>query len=445
MNTTQQHIVAIEIGSSKIKGAVGIIDSDNHLSVKAIEEGHQNPNYVRYGYVQNVKEVANELDKVIAKLNASIAPARITSAYISVGGRSMKTTPTTLTHSLPGRMEVTHDMVQQLLNQAKPFSPDREILDVEPVEFLLDGKSQGGNPEGFLCKEIGCKANLVTCRSQLLNNLSLAITDKLGIRINGYVVRPTALADLVVSADERRLGAVLVDFGAETTTVAIYKGGSLRYLATIPLGSRHITRDIMNLPCTEEQAEQLKRTVGNANSFTVQRSNIIGEIDNTELNNYVSARVGEIVSNVFAQLNYAGFSDADLPGGIVLVGGGAQLMGFADALSSTTGMNVRRGAMPPTVHLAGAKIRTTEDLDIISTLFHLAGHEGLATCITTPDNTELPPVEEDSQDDEIPENIEEEIEEIRPRRGFGRRMMDALRGTLAPAKDTDDDDSEDDY
>lgn len=69
-------------------------------------------------------------------------------------------------------------------------------------------------------------------------------------------MRQSAIADLVLTSDEKKLGCMLVDFGAETTTVSMYKNGTLRYFETLPLGSRNITRDIMSLNHTEENAEQ---------------------------------------------------------------------------------------------------------------------------------------------------------------------------------------------
>ena len=70
------------------------------------------------------------------------------------------------------------------------------------------------------------------------------MADRLRLGINGFVVRQIAEGDMVITNEEKMLGCVLVDFGAETTGVSVYKSGHLQYFATLPLGSRNITLDI---------------------------------------------------------------------------------------------------------------------------------------------------------------------------------------------------------
>jgi len=380
-----RYIVAIEIGSSKIKGAVGQIDPSGMLTVKGIEEEHQHPNYVRYGCVQNVKEVANSLNLVITKLNNRISPSKISAVYLGVGGRSLKSAPARLTQHLADDTEVTPEMVEALLSRAAVTDPGTEKLEVEAVEYQVDGKSQGIDPVGMLARDLSATVNVVSCRSQILRNLQLSVSEKLNLSINGYVVRPMALADLVLTNEEKRLGAMLVDCGAETTTVAIYKGGVLVYLATIPLGSRHITRDLMTLPAIEERAEEIKRTIGDAHPDENHHGGTPEEIDTSKINNIVSARASEIAANVAAQTGYAKLLISDLTGGIVIVGGGSMLKGFAEILAHATGMNVRRGSLPASVRMAGSRVATTEDLDVVALLYRLSLRESLSPCTVEPE------------------------------------------------------------
>lgn len=132
--------------------------------------------------------------------------------------------------------------------------------------------------------------------------------------------------------------------------MSIYKSGSLLYLATIPLGSRNITRDITSLSYLEERAEDLKKAVGNANPDNNESIGAFEGIDASEINAYIQARAGEIVANIAEQISYAGLQPSDLPGGIIIVGGGARLKGFNELLASESGLKVRHGTAgrPPT-------------------------------------------------------------------------------------------------
>ena len=71
-------IVAIEIASSKIKGAAGIIGPDGNLNVLAVEE-IAGLNNVRYGRVQNIREVSAAVNEIIRRLETSpnVRPRRV--------------------------------------------------------------------------------------------------------------------------------------------------------------------------------------------------------------------------------------------------------------------------------------------------------------------------------------------------------------------------------
>ncbi len=439
-------IVAIEIGSSKIKGAIGEFDASGALLIKGIEEVRQKPNIVSYGHVHNVREVANELKNVISALNSRLNNAEISGVYVAIGGRSLMTTPATIEEHLEADTEITPEMVDDLLGRARSISPDRNLLDVQPVEFKIDGKAQGSNPIGIIGNELSANVNLVTIRSQIIRNMQMVINEKLGLEINGLVIRPLAEANLVMTPEERRLGAMLIDFGAETTTVAIYKKDTLKYLATIPLGSRHITRDLTAIPLTEEKAEEIKCSIGNA---WPGKNN--SDPETTKINNYVRMRAGEIAANIAAQIGFAHMTPADLPSGIVLVGGGANLIGFVELLASETGMTVRRGTTPPSVRVFGSKLNPAQDLDIVSIINSLIGVD-FKNCITDlapepepePEETQpepQPAAKPEPQKQEEPTDWEDDPEkEIYPqKKSFFQRIGGYLKSTIAPLDETDED------
>ncbi|MDE6534638.1 MAG: cell division protein FtsA [Muribaculaceae bacterium] len=441
-------IVAIEIGSSNIKGALGELDPSGALLIRGIEEVRQQPNIVSYGHVHNVREVANELKRVINALNSRLNNAEISGVYVAIGGRSLMSTPATIEQRLEADTEITPEMVDELLSRARSISPDRNLLDVQPVEFRIDGKAQGKNPIGIIGNELSANVNLVTIRSQIIRNMQLAITEKLGLEINGFVIRPIAEANLVMTPDERRLGAMLVDFGAETTTVAIYKKDTLKYLATIPLGSRHITRDLTAIPLTEERAEALKCSVGDA-----WNNKPTADAETAKINNYVRWRAGEIAANIAAQIGFANMKPEELPSGIVLVGGGANLTGFVELLGSETGMTVRRGTTPPSVRVLGAKLNPAQDLDIVAIINSLVGHE-FKPCITDltpkpevkpevkPENvsTNVTTVTEVKETEETDEWEDRNEEPPRPKRpSFWSRLGGYIKNTMAPLDENDED------
>jgi len=430
-----RYIVAIEIGSSKIKGAVGTVEPDGTLSVIAVEE-EKRVNCVRYGCIQNVDEVSYCVGKIIRCLQNRIYPRQIRGVYAAIGGRSLLSAVREAERHLPDEMEITERLIESIKDDAHTSLTERNVVSVEPMEFIVDNQTIV-NPVGTFGQSIRATLNVITCKPQIIKNLDRVLIEKLQMHVCGYIVRQLAEADIVLSDDEKRLGCMLVDMGAETTTVSIYKNGSLQYLSTLPLGSRNITRDITALNYIEERAEEIKKAVGNANPSEPTASSAAAEgIDTTEINNYVQARAGEIMANITEQLNYAGLKATDIPGGIVITGGGGKLRGFSTLLSNQTKLKVRQGLAPSSVRIADSGIKADEAVDVIAILA-AASKMTPAECVFTPERHE--PDEEDDVIDHDDNDEKEEEEEQQPRRrsGFWSRLRDQAEKLINGNEDDD--------
>lgn len=380
----EKYIVALEIGSSKIKGAVGTVDSTGALSVKDVE-AERLLDGVRYGCIRNVVETANAIRNVISRLEQRESHRKVSGVYVSIGGRSLSAQTIEIERHLPNYTEITMDMITDIINDALGQSlHERTIVSVTPREFLIDN-TPTDRPVGMMGSHITARLNIISCRSQLMRNLNNVLDERLQLKIHDVYVRQLVEADLVLSSEEKRLGCMLVDFGAETTTVSIYKNGVLEYLATIPLGSRNITRDITALNHLEERAEELKIMGGNAlptsEHPTVYNQNTT---DYAAVNNYVAARAGEIILNINEQLKYAGFDANKLPAGIVMVGKGTKLNGFSQRLENITGMKTRVGAPHTRIRINDGRIQNADAVDVISILAAAAKNRP-EECMTRPE------------------------------------------------------------
>lgn len=380
----EKYIVALEVGSSKIKGAVGVVDPAGTLTVKAVEE-EKLVDSVRYGCVRNVAEVSRAIRAIIDRLELRESPRKIEGVYLAVGGRSLLSSVIDVERRLPTEMEITGEMIDDIFSEAlsQPLH-ERAVIDVTPREFRVNG-SPANRPVGNYGSSIVASLNLISCRAQLINNLRLVVEDRLHLKIRDIFVRQLIEGDLVLSNDEKRLGCMLVDFGAETTTVSIYKNGALQYLQTIPLGSRNITIDITSLNHLEERAEELKISGGNALTGADSAQNPTAAFsgsDFTEINHYVAARAGEIIANINEQMNLAGFKPETLPAGIIVVGQGARLNGFNRRLEKMTKTKVRVGMPGGRIRLADSHIQPGDAVDVISLL--AAASRDAAECTSRP-------------------------------------------------------------
>lgn len=440
----QKYLVALETGSSKIRGAIGVVDASGILTVKAVEEERLTDG-VRYGCVRNVAEVAQAMNNILDRLQQREPTRAITGVYASLGGKSTMLSTCRIDRRLPLETEITDEHVRQVMEEARAtVLNDREIVAVTPRGFVIDG-DRTQNPVGTFGRNIEATYNLVSCRTQLKSTLTYVL-GKTDTEVHGLVVRQIALADLVLTRDEKRLGVMLVDFGAETVTVSFYKDGVLVYLATLPMGSRNITRDITALNYLEERAEQFKKVGGNA-MVSPGASAIVDGMDYTEINNYVSARAGEIIANINNQIELAGLKKEKLGAGIVIVGSGALLKGFQERLHDTTKLNVRAGISVGDVRIADPRINVTEAIDVISVLRSVAPDAQECTELETveyydpepaaPDATASTP-DNNKEDDDDPFEEDEEFDRKSRRSGWG--FFQKVRESIAGALNENDDD-----
>lgn len=404
MNT--RYVVAIEISSSKIIGAVGkIYADDGKLDVVAIEK-ETCEECVRFGIVQNVEETALRISRIVQRLenHHDVAPNKITGVYIGLAGRSLKSIEAEVSLNFPEETVITEKAVASLRAKAidKSIDSSLEVIDAVPRFFTI-GKSHTSEPLGNLATSVKAIYDLIVCRPQLKRNILLTnISERYGIDINGFIVTPLAVGTLIPTESEKRLGCMLVDLGAETTSVTIYKDGNLRYFATLPLGSRNITRDITTLNFLKERAESLKIQNGSATRTGGSYKLNIHGVNHSEISNIIASRAEEIMVNVMEQIKFAGMKETDLSGGIILVGGGSALTNIETLINEISNLPVRNGQLPSYITLkTQANIPT--DLEVICVLYSGATRSD-AVCLSRraadlPENGS-DAVEEEYNDDE---------------------------------------------
>ena len=443
----ERYIAAIEVSTSKIVAAIGRTKGNGMLDIVAVEHESTAEGGVRYGIIQNLEETYNSVARLFTRLEQrpSIQPRKIKSVIVGLGGRSLKNIIKEVSLSLPEDTEITDDILARLQDQAYHAAIDNtlEVVDAVPRVFKV-GNSETSSPKGMVGNHISGIFDLIVCRPELKRNIRRTITDKLHLDVDGFVVTAMATGHLILSPEEKRLGCMLVDMGAETTTITIYQKGALHYFATIPMGGRNITRDIASLGVVDAKAEEIKITSGNALvESNVPNLNING-LKLSDISNLVVARSEEIVANIIAQIEYADIKDSDLQGGIICIGGGSRLKGILELLEMQSEVNVRRGSLPEYVRVEDSRANNVETIEVSSVLYAgatLTDKESLYK----PEKAPMPvngvlPLGED-EDEETTDTPEKN--EPKQRSNFFEKMGKKL-GSIFGGADEDDSDLLDD-
>ena len=340
--------MAFDLGSSHIVGAAGHREDDGKFVVDAIEM-EKSAGCIKRGRVINVSDTAHKVGLLKRRLENRISPSKISQVYVGVGGQSIRSVEFPLSRTISPDIPITENLLAEMETEARHNTVNNNlaVFDAIAGECRVDDRIST-SPCGEYGSEIRISYRLIVGNEQHKRNLE-KVFEQAKIEVAGYITTANATAAAVLSGEERQ-GCALLDCGAETTTLALFKDGYLVYLVTIPLGGNNITRDIGDLHITEAEAETLKCAFApeKENELSLPdewvRQGYIINIKPEDLKNVITSRLEEIVGNVNHQLDESRYKNF-MGNGITLIGGTAQLKGLKECLFRETKLDVCRGTL----------------------------------------------------------------------------------------------------
>ena len=313
---TTEFIAAIELGSSKITGVAGKKNSDGSMQVLAYAQ-EDSSTFIRKGVIFNLDKTAQSLTSIINRLEGELKNS-IAKVYVGIGGQSLRTVRNVVSRDLEEEAIISEELVSAIgdENIAIPVV-DMDILDVAPQEYKV-GNNLQANPVGLVGSHIEGRFLNIVARASVRKNLEHCF-QQAKIDIADQLIAPLVTANAVLTESERRSGCALIDFGADTTTISVYKNNILRFLTVLPLGGNSITHDITTLQMEEEEAERLKKAYGDAlyeedpeqEEATCKLDDDNRIIKVADLNNIIEARAEEIVANVWNQIQLSSYERSE--------------------------------------------------------------------------------------------------------------------------------------
>ena len=411
-------IAAIDLGSSHMVGMVGAKGPAGTLSIIAYEVENSDT-CIRRGCVYNIKDAAGKIVRLIRKLENKLGGSRIGKIYVGVGGQSLRSINHAVSKVL-GSGTVTEEVLKELDQECRQYRPDMlDVLDIAAPVYYLDNQPET-HPIGLGCSRIEAHYKLLVGRPSLRHAVTTNMAEQIKLDVAGVVVAPLALADLILTEQEKLKGCALIDFGAGVTSVTMYKDGSLAGLYVIPLGSHLITRDLMSLGMPEKEAERVKRTYGNAIWEKDNEQQMVtvdladgqhsSEIKLSDINMVVEVRSREIIENIYARMEDAGV--AKDPGySIVIAGNGAALKNMRGALSERFKMDVRYASVRKDLIADGEMIANNPEYTTAAALL-LKGTENCALYIAPePERPKVVEPKIEPKEEPVIAEIEEKQEE----------------------------------
>jgi cell division protein FtsA len=351
MNSNEIY-VSLDIGTSSVKVIIGEMVND---SLNIIGVGNVKSEGLRKGSIVDIDETVHSIKKAIEQAERMIG-MEIKNVIVGITGNHVMLQPShgVVAVSSENR-EITDEDVARVIDAAQVVSipPERDIIDVIPRQFIVDGLDEISDPRGMIGVRLEMEGTIITGSKTILHN-TLRCVERAGLEIMDITLQPLAAGAFALSKDEKNLGVALVDIGGGSTTIALFENGVLKATSVLPVGGDHITKDLsIGLRTSTEDAENIKTKHGyafydHASEDEVFSVPIIGsdqhqQFNQLEISDIIEARMEEIFDLIQHEVKRLGAKD--LPGGYVLSGGVANTQGILE-LAQVLFQNRVRIAIP---------------------------------------------------------------------------------------------------
>ncbi|MGM9986603.1 MAG: cell division protein FtsA [Bacillaceae bacterium] len=335
MNSNEYYI-SLDIGTSSVKVIIGEMVGE---TLNIIGVGNVKSNGLKKGSIVDIDETVKTIKKAIEQAERMVG-ILIDRVIVGINANHVQLVESNgvVAVSSPDKVIGDED-VARVIDAARVISvaPEREIIDVVPKQFVVDGVDGIKDPRVMMGVRLEVEGTLITGSKTYLHNI-IRCVERAGLEVVDICLQPLAASTICLSADEKNYGVGLIDIGGGQTTVSVFKDNAIVDTFTIPLGGENITKDIsIVMKISTEEAEKIKLKYGHAFYDTASRDVVFSvpsggnehhQYNQLELCDMIEARLEEILVFVYQELRRRGYKH--LANGYVLTGGTAFLPGIAE-------------------------------------------------------------------------------------------------------------------
>lgn len=356
----ERYIASVDLGTSKLAVCVARIQDQN---VEVIYYKESPSLGIRYSYVLIPGKVKEEVRKAISEAQQAL---RIKIQQVIVGLPRWYVRQETASASMT-RPE-PDDLIQESeIKALKSMALESYPLEDSTKEVIYGAVAQSFSTEdsinependivGMAAETLEGNFKVFIGNRRYSSNIDSVFND-LGIAIAKKYFTPGITAKAVLKSEQMENGVALIDIGAGVSSVTIFKDKIMRFYAAIPFGGNSVTNDIKS-ECnfSFELAENIKKAYGacmpnKLSSLGEKSIQIVDEDGNTTaqvsvkyISEIITARMKEIIEALLFRIQESGFaSEEDLRAGVVVTGGGAELVNCANYIKELSGYTVKVG------------------------------------------------------------------------------------------------------
>lgn len=353
-------LVAIDLGSDSVRAMAARRVAADLFQILGVEERPQKYGNVcvEQGIVTQSSNAGYVIAEVLKLLANRIGIDELPTAFLPIGGYSMQIVAVHSRRDQARRKEISQALLDEMQHECKvkieSHNPDVAVLGLVHSYFKLDGVEQDNIPTPEQRAALVEAYYIAFCGRKVIDTMLQKSFSQAARSIEHSFVRPDALLSAFATCDGNQVltdGCAILDFGAQTTTLTVYKGGQYLLNKVVPRGGYHITRMLEQQGLSFNTAEVLKKQFGCAAPQFVEKNvrlrvpaapEIGGDIIITaqELAGAIEIKLQEILAPLLEELKKVENRISTL----YITGGASMLSGMDAYLQEQTSVRVRYGA-----------------------------------------------------------------------------------------------------
>ncbi|HET7629825.1 MAG TPA: cell division FtsA domain-containing protein [Candidatus Saccharimonadales bacterium] len=336
---SDNHIVALDIGTEFVKALIAELDGDN-LTVVGVGRARQDLSDMHGGAIADIGGVVRNCEAALAAAE-EMAGLQAKKAVIGIAGELVKGVTNTIRYKRPqpdraldvSEMEFIIEKVQeraqakaqqQIALETGNEEVEVKLVNSAIVSIHIDGYKVS-NPIGFQGKDVAIQ--IYTAFAPMVHIGALERTaNELDLDLLAVSAEPFAVSRSVLGTDaSSTFTAILADVGGGTTDIAVVNDGGVEGTKMFGIGGRSFTRTISaDMDLSYQDAEKLKVNIEQPNIKESVKRDVDAAVDKT-----MEVWLGGV------ELALSEFDSVDhLPSKILLCGGGASLTKLVEALQT---------------------------------------------------------------------------------------------------------------
>lgn len=333
---------------------VGELDGRRHLNI--IGKGQSTSHGVRKGEIVDLKAAAGctHAALIAAEKNAG---ANIEGVYLAASGSHLAgfaNRGVTNVSASDGSIRNADVARASADAKSKALPADRVYVHHMRTGSLVDGR-RVDNPLAMVGERLEMTYWHVHADERKIQNM-IRVVNGFGLDVEDVIVSSIASGSIIASQEEKAAGVLVVDIGSGASDYVLYRNGCIQRSGVIAVGGDHFTNDLsIGLRINASNAENIKHRCGKAivdkrdkqEQVLMYGDLRIGDrpIPRNAIYRILHARAEELFMILKNKLGSA-LNAQNLPGGVILTGGGSALHSLGEAARPVLGVEVRLGESP---------------------------------------------------------------------------------------------------